>query len=327
MSTRRSVASAPLESTAFAEDVEYYLSLHPRQLPSRFLYDDLGSALFEAICELPWYRITRTERGLLQRHAAEILARGAPLGALVELGPGQGEKIAILVDAAPDAGRGLTVHLIDVSATALAAATRRLASWPRLSVVAHQVDYDVGLEAAHRIGTRGRPMVLCLGSNIGNFDPPDAANLLAHIRATLAVGDTLLLGTDLRKPEHELRLAYDDPLGVSAAFNRNLLQRLNSELGADFDLGAFRHRAVWNDAESRVEMHLVSTRAQTVRVPAAHLEVALAEGEPIWTESSYKYTPDDVRKMLAQADFDIARQWIADGYALTLARATTVNLR
>ena len=169
----------------------------------------------------------------------------------------------------------------------------------------------------------GRALTLFLGSNIGNFDPPGADAFLLGVRASLASGDTLLIGTDLVKPERELLLAYDDPLGVTAAFNRNLLVRINRELGADFDVSAFRHRALWNAAESRVEMHLVAARAQRVRIPGASLEVAFEEGETIWTESSYKYRPEQVVRMLERAGFRRVAQWMdeADGFALTLVEA------
>jgi L-histidine Nalpha-methyltransferase len=171
--------------------------------------------------------------------------------------------------------------------------------------------------------TRSRALVVFLGSNIGNFDPPESRAFLAEVRAALRPGDALLLGADLVKPERELRLAYDDPLGVTAAFNRNLLVRMNRELGADFDLRSWAHRALWNAAESRVEMHLVALGPQRVRVPAADLEVELAAGDTIWTESSYKYTPADIDGLLECGGFRVAARWIdrADGFALTLAEA------
>ena len=166
-------------------------------------------------------------------------------------------------------------------------------------------------------------LVLFLGSNIGNFDPPAAREFLAEIRRSLRPGDWLLLGADLVKPERELLLAYDDPLGVTAAFNKNLLARMNTELLADFDLGAFAHRAVWNAMERRVEMHLVSRRAQTVRIPRAGCEVAFAEGEPIWTESSYKYDADEIAEVVGAAGFGCHARWIEPEarFALTLFTA------
>ena len=324
---------APIDS--LAGDVQYYLTRTPRQLPSRYFYDALGSALFEAICELPWYRITRAERALLARHGREILAHADPLSTLVELGPGSGDKLAALLSAGGARAQRLAVHLVDVSAAALELATRTLAALdrPDLFVVPHQATYESGLvEAmAERLTAcpepgrgAGRALALFLGSNIGNFDPPGADEFLIGLRASLAAGDTLLIGTDLVKPERDLQLAYDDPLGVTAAFNRNLLVRINRELGADFDVSAFRHRALWNAAASRVEMHLVAARAQQVRIPGASLEVSFTEGETIWTESSYKYRPDQVVAMLERAGFRRVEQWIdeADGFALTLVETT-----
>ncbi len=325
-SVARDKAAGPAPIDSLAGDVRYYLTLTPRQLPSRYFYDALGSALFEAICELPWYRITKAERGLLARHGREIFAHVDPLSTLVELGPGSGDKLATLVSAGGTRAHRLTVHLVDVSAAALDLATRTLAALDAgdLVVVPHQATYEGGLvEAMAAREPAGRTLTLFLGSNIGNFDPPGADEFLLSVRASLASGDALLIGTDLVKPERDLLLAYDDPLGVTAAFNRNLLVRINRELGADFDVSAFRHRALWNGAESRVEMHLVAARKQQVRIPAASLEVTFEEGETIWTESSYKYRPDDVVRMLERDGFRRVEQWMdeADGFALTLVAA------
>ena len=308
----------------FAEDVQYYLSQSPRQLPSRYLYDALGSELFEAICRLPWYGLTRAEKRLLSAHGPEIFSRLSPLRHMLELGSGSGEKLALLLLAAGSrpAAPGLTLHLVDVSKPALDAAARVLGEIDGVEVAPHHATYEAGLARARLdlVGS-GRALCVFLGSNIGNFDPPGAGALLHQIRATLDDGDGLLLGADLVKPEHDLLLAYDDPLGVTAAFNRNLLVRINRELGADFDVEHFRHRAEWNAEASRVEMHLVSTRRQRIRVPAANLEFTMQDGETIWTESSYKYTPDAIVAMLERAGFHRRAQWI-DGewpFALTLA--------
>ena len=318
----RSSVSPPTRADLgqFAEDVAYYLSLTPRQLPSHYLYDDLGSALFEAICRLPWYRIARVERELLRLHAHEIFAGVNDVSTLVELGPGNGEKLRTLLGAG---GRGpLAVHLVDVSQHALDAATGALSAHADLAVVSHRAAYEVGLaQAARERRSAGRALVLFLGSNIGNFDPPGAAAFLLGVRAAVTRGDALLLGVDLVKPVRELLLAYDDPLGVTRAFNKNLLVRANRELGADFDVDGFRHRAVWNAEHSRIEMHLVSARPQKVRVPAARLSLTFEEGETIWTESSYKYRRADVQPLLARAGFAVLDQWAADGFALTLAAA------
>jgi L-histidine N-alpha-methyltransferase len=310
-----------VDRSHFADDVEYYLSQTPRQLPSRYLYDALGSALFEAICQLPWYRIARTEQHLLSVHAPTILERVAPLSALVELGPGSGEKLATLVDAA-GSDFSVTVHLVDVSPAALETATRTIRSRRELIVVPHRATYEEGLsEVRQDVRSSGRTLALFLGSNIGNYDPPGAEACLRNIRKTLSAGDSLLLGTDLIRSEADLLLAYDDPLGVTAAFNRNLLVRANRELGADFDVASFAHRAVWNAQESRVEMQLVSLHKQRVRVATARLDITFDEGEIIWTESSYKYRPDDVRMMLDRAGFRTTEQWTEDHFGLTLAEA------
>lgn len=308
--------------SAFAEDVRHYLQLSPRQLPSMYLYDALGSALFDAICELPWYAITRTEMRLLEQHRSEIVAHLDGLTRLVELGPGDGRKLKTLVDGTSEP---LIAHLVDVSAGALERAAHTLSDPLNLSVVTHQAPFEDGLEAIMREESgNDRTLVLFLGSNIGNFDYRGSAALLARIAASLGPGDAFLIGADLVKPERDLLLAYDDPLGVSAAFNLNVLLRVNRELGGTFDLRAFRHHAVWNAAYSRMDMFLVSTRKQLVRIAAVDLEFELREGEAIWTESSYKYTPDGFITQLQHSGFESMAQWIDRdaGFALTLARTT-----
>lgn len=308
------------EPDRFAADVRHALSLTPRQLPSRYFYDELGSALFEAITRLPWYEITRSEQRLLHAHARDILTRIDPITTLIELGPGNGAKLDTLVSG--HLQRAMTVHLIDVSSAALDVAASTLARHPALDVITHEAEYEAGLaEVARSAPGRGPTLALFLGSNIGNFDPPEADALLRSIRAALTEGDALLLGTDLVKPERELLLAYDDPLGVTAAFNRNLLVRANRELGADFEVGAFAHRALWNAGASRVEMHLVSERRQRVRIPASCLAITFEAGETIWTESSYKYRASDVRAMLERAGFRATAEWRESSFALTLAKA------
>ena len=311
------------ERRRLVADVQYYLTLSPRQLPSRYFYDALGSALFDAICRLPWYGVTRAENRLLVRYRSEIFARSGSISTLVELGSGSGEKLRTLLEA-PTRGGHATVHLVDVSAAALESALGRLADVFGLTPVAHQAEYEDGLVAVSRARRTGRALALFLGSNIGNFDRPGAESLLGQIRATLREGDRLLLGADLVKPERDLLLAYDDPLGVTAAFNRNILIRLNTELDADFDLERFSHRAVWNPAESRVEMHLVSIADQRVRLGIAELEIDLFKGESIWTESSYKYRPDEIVALVEHAGFRCSAQWIddEDPFALTLFQAT-----
>ena len=314
------VQRAAPAGSRFAEDVAYYLSQTPRQLPSQYLYGELGSALFEAICRLPWYGIARAEHRLLERLAHDIFSLVQPLTTLVELGSGSGLKLATLLSARP-AGF-MTVHLVDVSGAALDGASRVLASHADLVVVPHEVTYEAGLaEVAGARRSSGRTLTLFLGSNIGNFDPAGADAFLRAIRGATSTGDSLLLGADLVKPEAELLLAYDDPLGVTAAFNMNLLVRANRELDADFDLAGFAHRAIWNAGASRIEMHLVSARRQRVRVPAADLDIAFEAGETIWTESSYKYRGDHLMAMVERAGFLTTNQWSEDGFVLTLASA------
>ena len=311
-------------ATDLANLVHYYLTLNPRQLPSRYLYDSLGSTLFDAICLLPWYRITRAEADLLALHGREVFARLGRVSTLVELGSGSGEKLRMLVQRrSPHLGQ-LEVHLIDVSRAALQSSTRALVDIEGVTAVAHEAEYEDGLAAFARVPhSIGATLTLFLGSNVGNFDRPGAEAMLRRIRAALAAGDGLLVGADLLKPEPDLLLAYDDPLGVTAAFNRNLLVRINRDLGADFDIAAFRHRALWNAAESRVEMHLVAGSRQHVRIPGASLEVTFQQDETIWTESSYKYEPKGVVRLLERAGFRRLEQWIDrdDGFALTLVEA------
>lgn len=294
-----------------AEDVRRDLALQPRQLQSKYLYNALGSALFEALCLLPWYRITRAEGRLLSRFASDMVAPIPDPMTIVELGSGSGEKLAMIVEALRGHRRPIGIHLIDISSAALEQSEKTLGRLGYVSVVGHRATYEEGLRraAAQRSAGSGL-LVLFLGSNLGNFDHPAAEAFLREIRNALRPGDALLLGTDLVKPEAELLLAYDDPLGVTAAFNKNLLLRLNTDLQADFDLAGFAHRAVWNRTERRVEMHLVSARSQTVRIPRADLVVEFRPSEYIWTESSYKYTPEEVAAMAEAAGFRPREQWI-----------------
>ncbi|HTS02402.1 MAG TPA: L-histidine N(alpha)-methyltransferase [Thermoanaerobaculia bacterium] len=309
---------------SFAGDVGAGFAKRPRALPPRYFYDALGSRLFEAIGRLPWYRITESETRLLRR-AAPALARSlaGPVRA-VELGSGSGEKLALVVEALRAGRRRPDVHVVDLSGEAVAASLERLAKIPGVRARGHRAVYERGLREAVR-GRRGPGdfLVLFLGSNIGNFDPPDATRLLRAVRRRLRPGDALLLGTDLVKPERDLLAAYDDPLGLTAAFDLNLLVRLNRELGADLEISAWEHRAVWNAAARRVEMHLVSLAAQTVRIPRAGVVAEFAAGETLHTESSYKYEPEGVDALVASAGFRRARRWTdrGAGFALTLCRA------
>ena len=315
-------ASTPGSARGFAEEVRHFLTQQPRQLPSHYLYDDLGSALFEAICRLPWYSLTRAELRLLEGHAREIL--GAGVTTIVELGSGSGAKLsALIAGAGNDRGR-LDLHLVDVSGSALAQAARALEVHPNVRVVTHRATYEIGLEEFGLARSApGRRLALFLGSNIGNFDPTGRDAFLGSVRSALDPGDDFLLGVDLHKPEPDLLLAYDDPLGVTAAFNLNLLARINRELQGDFDLDGFSHRAIWNEERFRIEMHIHSDRRQRIAVRGADLAFVMEPGETIWTESSYKYRPPDIVSMLERSGFGVRAQWIdaVDRFALTLAEA------
>jgi dimethylhistidine N-methyltransferase len=309
---------------AFAADVKRGLSVRPYKIPPQYLYDDLGSSLFEAICHLPWYPITRAEKGLLRRHAPEVFARARRPLTIVELGCGTGEKLDLLLDAWDGTLDRLAVILIDISAAALRQSARLIAARGTVPVTCHHALYADGL-ARTAPGRSGARLVLFLGSNLGNFDPGEACEFLQTVRAALGPEDLLLLGVDLVKPASVLQLAYDDPLGVTAAFDRNLLARMNRDLDANFDLAAFEHRALWNAGEHRVEMHLVSRLRQTVTVPAADCAVSFLPGETLWTESSYKYTRPTIEQMLRSAGLAPAETWIDEraAFALLLARTTT----
>jgi L-histidine N-alpha-methyltransferase len=319
---RPSVAADP---TSFAGEIAALLGTRPRRLPAHALYDALGSALFESICHLPWYPITRAETALLRAHRRSILEAAGRRARIVELGPGNGDKMATLLHgAAPSRLQPLDVHLVDVSESALDAATARLRRLPGVAVQTHVALYQAGLhEVAARRHAGETMLVAFLGSNVGNFDPPQAEALLRDVRGAMRPGDTLLIGTDLVKPVEQLQAAYDDPLGVTAAFNSNLLVRLNRDLGADFRLDRFAHDARWHAQARRMEMHLVSLAAQRVNIPGAGLTVDFEAGETIWTESSYKYEPGDVDALLTTVGFTPAAAWQDEdaGFLLTLAVA------
>ena len=318
------VGSVDASIASLAADVRYYLTQTPRQLPSSALYDALGSALFDAICELPWYPVTRAERRLITAHRGDIMAAAGPQR-LVELGPGNGEKLRLLLGDPGDQAASTVrrIDLVDVSPSALAAASRLVGEGRDVRIVTHTNRYEDGLVRA--TATRGRAercAVLFLGSNIGNFDPPAARAFLHAVRAALRKDDSLIIGADLVKPATVLLEAYDDPLGVTAAFNKNLLLHLNRDLGANFDITAFDHKASWNQDDSRVEMHLVSLRRQRVDVPASGLSIELEPGEIIWTESSYKYEVEAFEAILRQSGFSMRRCWIDEEGRFELAVAT-----
>jgi L-histidine Nalpha-methyltransferase len=311
---------APDTRAVFAAEIAASLQQRPRELPSKYFYDALGTALFEAICRLPWYRITRAESALLAAHAREILSPFGGAFDVAELGSGSGDKLATLIGEANASPH--SIHLIDISSAALEMAHDAVAPLARDAVVLHTATYEEGLSRLRAQRSQAPLLVLFLGSNIGNFDPGPAAALLRAIAGVLRPGDALLLGSDLTKPTRELLLAYDDPLRVTAAFNLNLLRRINDELGGTFELAGFTHRAHWHAEYQRVEMHLVSARAQRVRIAAAGIEAAFEPGEYIWTESSYKYEPDQIVAAGAAAGFATATQWLDPAARFALTRFT-----
>jgi dimethylhistidine N-methyltransferase len=325
MSLPLRAGAPPLESVReFASDVRRDLARSPKQIQSKYLYDDLGSALFESICCLPWYRITRAEARLLARFAGEMVEHVREPVTLVELGCGSGEKLAVIAQALLARNAAVSVQLIDISSAALELSEKTLSRLGPIPIVEHRATYEQGLRAVARERDGASTILaLVLGSNIGNFERPAARALMREIRGALRPGDALLLGADLVKPERDLLLAYDDPLGVTAAFDKNVLLRMNTELLADFDLDAFEHRAVWNAAERRIEMHLVSTVTQDVGIERAQMRVHFERGEFIWTESSYKYTPLELESLGVSAGFRSREQWLeADArFALTLFEA------
>jgi L-histidine N-alpha-methyltransferase len=281
-----------------------------RELPSKYLYDEVGSALFETICVLPEYGLTRADARLLEKHAGEIVGRLPSPIRVAELGSGSGKKTRWILEAL--SRRQKTYYYpIEISPSALAACAKELGQIDLVSVVGHEQPYLEGLRAvAEGRGGQDHLLVLFLGSTIGNFDRGAGDEFLREMRAILRPGDALLLGTDLEKSVELQLLAYNDPAGVTAAFDLNLLARINRELGADFDLAHFQHEARWNSAERRMEMHLRSTRRQTVHVPAASLRFMLDEDETIWTESSHKYKADEIQGMAARTGFRCDGQWI-----------------
>lgn len=295
----------------FAADVRAGLTKRgQRELPSKYLYDEVGSALFETICVLPEYGLTRADSRLLQKHAREIVDRlPAPLQ-VAELGSGTGKKTRWILEAV--SRRQKTYYYpIEISPYALAACEKELGQIDMVSIVGYEKPYLEGLHSVAKARHEGdHLLVLFLGSTIGNFDRDAGEFFLREMRQLLLPGDALLLGTDLEKDVATQILAYDDPAGVTAAFNLNLLSRLNRELGANFDLSAFQHEALWNADERRIEMHLRSLRRQRVEIPAANLLITLDGNETIWTESSHKYKPEEVFETALRTGFRCTGQWI-----------------
>jgi L-histidine Nalpha-methyltransferase len=286
--------------------------LRPRKrLPAWLLYDRRGSELFERITELPDYYLTRTERAILAAHAPEMIDAAGPPLAVVELGAGTASKTGLLLKSLLARQARASYRPVDVSSAALAQAAAELSRLEGLAVDPVVARYPDELGFLAR--TAERTLVLFLGSNIGNFEPGAARKLLAAVRGRLAPGDALLIGADLRKPAAELLPAYDDAQGVTARFSKNVLVRLNRELGADFDVDRFRHLVRWNPAASRIEIYLQSQQPQRVRLPALGVEVRLRARERIHTESSYKLSAERLARLFASAGLRLERSWTDPG--------------
>jgi L-histidine N-alpha-methyltransferase len=304
-------AITPNTTYEFAADVRTGLSKPgQKELLSKYLYDDVGSALFEVICHLPEYGLTRADERLLRRHSWDVVERLQGPIAVAELGSGSGRKTRHLLEAFCRRQR-TTYYPIEISRAALLMCERELSDIDSISILGFEREY---LDGLLEVAAKRRPgqhlLVLFLGSTIGNFDRPAGVQFLAEVRRILQPGDSLLLGTDLIKSSAQLLGAYDDELGVTAAFNLNLLARINRELDADFDLAQFEHEARINHHDRSVEMHLRSMCRQTVRIPVAEISVDFLEGETIWTESSHKYSREEVLQMARTTGFRCEAQWI-----------------
>jgi dimethylhistidine N-methyltransferase len=305
-----SASAQPQVAPDFAAEVVVGLNQPgQKELPSKYLYDEIGSALFDVICLLPEYGLSRAGMRLLQRHSHEIVSLLPSPVIVAELGSGSGQKTRLLLEALSRRQR-VNYYPIDISGSALSRCRQEIGQIDNVSIVGFERAYLDGLQEVSARRREGeRILVLFLGSTIGNFDRPAGDQFLREVRAILHEGDALLLATDLEKPVSQLLPAYDDPAGVTAAFNMNLLARINRDLGADFDLKQFRHLARYDESERRVEMHLVSKAWQRITIRGAGFRFYLREGETIWTESSHKYNPDEVIQMGSRTGFRCVQQW------------------
>lgn len=292
-----------------AEDVRKGLTAYPKRFLPKYFYDELGSQLFEAICLLPEYYLTRAENEILARYADEIAAAVDGQKTLVEMGSGSASKTRLIIEALLRSQGELLFMPVDISVTALESSSRiLLQSYPQLRIEAFAADYFVGMAEVGK-KPRRRTLALFLGSNISNFDPDEAMRFLRAMRNVLNKGDALLLGADLKKDRVMLEAAYNDALGVTSAFNLNVLARINRELGGTFDLHAFRHHAFYNETAGRIEIYIESLKHQTVRIEKLDLEVKFETGELIHTENSYKYDMAGIARLAGETGFAYSRSW------------------
>jgi len=294
----------------FADDVRRGLTSTPKQLSPKYFYDELGSELFDAICLLPEYYLTRAENEIIELYADEIVGSVPNASTLLEMGSGSASKTRLIIEALLRRQSSALFVPVDISETALENSSRiLLQSFPRLRIKAYAADYfDALAELSH--ATLGHTLALFLGSNISNFGQDEAPKFLRALRKVLQTGDALLLGADLKKDRRVLEAAYDDAIGVTAAFNLNLLVRVNRELEADFDPHAFRHHSYYNDEIGRVEIYIESTRAQKVRIGKLDLDINFTEGERIHTENSYKYDRAQIQELANATGFRCAHTWL-----------------
>ena len=296
--------------SGLADDVRTGLAAKPKRFLPKYFYDQLGSQLFEAICLLPEYYLTRAENEILERYSDEIVASVEGHKTLVEMGSGSASKTRLLIEALLRRQGELLFMPVDISASALESSSRiLLQSYPRLKIEAYAADYFAGLAELGK-KPRGRTLALFLGSNISNFDEHDALEFLRAMRSVLRKDDALLLGADLKKDTATLEAAYNDALGVTAAFNLNVLARINRELGGNFDLRGFKHHARYNAEAGRVEIFIESLCDQEVAIENLGLEVEFSAGEQIHTENSYKYDLAGISQLAATTGFACTRTWL-----------------
>jgi L-histidine Nalpha-methyltransferase len=295
--------------TGFADDVRAGLLAEPKRLFPKYFYDELGSQLFDAICLVPEYYLTRAEHEILTRYGDDIISSVSGKKTLLELGSGSGSKTRLIIEAILRKQRTLHYIPVDISASALENGSRiLLQSYPELEVTGYASDYYKAIEALKDV-KRDRTLALFLGSNIGNFDWDESERFLRAVRGVLKEGDALLLGADLKKDRRVLEAAYDDSLGITSAFNLNLLVRINRELNADFDVRAFKHLARFNESKGRIEVFVESLADQTVNIRGLEMAVHFRRGEQIHTENSHKYDLEQLSALASDAGFERTRSW------------------
>ncbi len=309
------VNSSANATSHFAEDVLEGLSTQPKRLSPRYFYDETGSKLFEDICNLPEYYVTRTERSILQRFAPQIARYSEGNMSVIELGSGNSRKTGLLIEALITRQGALHYLPIDISESMLVQSAKHLLkTFPELRITAHVAEYNAGIQ---RIAEEDfeQKMVVFLGSNIGNFELDEASDFLCKIRRGMNRNDYFLLGTDMQKDVPILEAAYDDSQQVTAAFNMNLLRRINHELGGDLNVKNFSHFAFYSAEKNRIEMHLRSEKEQEVHIGQLNKTFQFRQGETIHTENSYKYNKAQIIEMCSQTRFHLAQSWQDDrGY-------------